>query len=397
MNALNQISSNGTITVPYFKELIATHSSFEDVKAYSEQQHLRVIDGSNRYAIVRYDKTYQSTQTLANGFFRSVVWDTVTNRPVCVAPPKACEQALVACEQASEQASTPYRCEEFLEGVMVNAFLDASGNVQLATRSKMGATGIFYSRRSFQDLLVDALQQKGIATIQGIKHILGSHTFASFLLQHPEHRIVSKITVPSLYLIHRGSVSEDGTVTLQEVNEGPFAIPTVTVPENVTPEALVIQLAEQRGWQWQGLVFKDGQGSRWRLRSKAYTMVRTLRGESPRQDVQFLHLRSKGMMETYLYYYPEEKDAMWDLEGNLRSLTHTLYQQYVTCHIKHQIKFADLPAFWKPHVFTLHSLFLGTLKQKGHFIRKQEVIQYMNHLPIPRVLHLFKSMATTVV
>ena len=276
---------------------------------------------------------------------------------------------------------------------MVNAFLDASGTVQLATRSKMGATGIFYSRRSFQDLLVDALQQKGIATIQGIKQLLGTHTFASFLLQHPEHRIVSRITVPSLYLIHRGSVSADGTVQIEEISEEPFAIPTVTIPENTSPEDLVIQLAGQRGWQWQGLVFKNGQGSRWRLRSKAYTMVRTLRGESPRQDVQFLNLRSKGMMETYLYYFPEEKDAMWELEGDLRSLTQTLYQQYVTCHIKHQIKFAELPAFWKPHVFTLHSLFLGTLKQKGHFIRKQEVIQYMNHLPIPRVLHLFKSVA----
>jgi hypothetical protein len=278
---------------------------------------------------------------------------------------------------------------------MVNAFLDTSGNVQLATRSKLGATGTFYSSRSFQDLLVDALQQKGFNTIQEIKQILGTHTFASFLLQHPDHRIVNRITVPSLYLIHRGSVSEDGTVTLQEVNEGPFAIPTVSVPENVSPEALVIQLAEQRGWQWQGLVFKNGQGSRWRLRSKAYTMVRTLRGESPRRDVQFLNLRGKGMMETYLYYFPEEKDAMWELEGSLRNLTHNLYQQYVNCHIKHQVKFAELPPFWKPHVYSLHSLFLGTLKEKGHFIRKQEVIQYMNHLPIPRVLHLFKSVTTT--
>jgi len=387
-------------SVPYFKELVATYPSYEEVKRYCEQNHVRVIDGTNRYAILRYDKAFQTSQTLHDGFLRSIVWDTVTNRPVCVAPPKACEQALDASDQAldasdlAQTVSSTYRCEEFLEGVMVNAFLDASGTVQLATRSKMGATGIFYSRRSFQDLLVDALQQKGIAGIQGIKHILGTHTFASFLLQHPEHRIVSKITVPSLYLIHRGSVSEDGTVTLQEVNDGAFAIPTVTLPENTSPEALVIQLAEQRGWQWQGLVFKDGQGKRWRLRSKAYTMVRTLRGESPRQDVQFLNLRSKGMMETYLYYYPEEKEVMWDLEGSLRNLTQTLYQQYVTVHIKHQLKFAELPPFWKPHVFSLHSLFLGTLKQKGHFIRKQEVIQYMNHLPIPRVLHLFKSVAT---
>jgi hypothetical protein len=34
---------------------------------------------------------------------------------------------------------------------------------------------------------------------------------------------------------------------------------------------------------------------------------------------------------------------------------------------------------------------LGNLKGQGFFVRKQEVVQYMNNLPIPRVLHLFKQ------
>ena len=189
--------SNYTMSysVPYFKEFVNTYPTFQEWKTYCEQQHVRVIDGLNRhpsssdarqrYAILRYDKTYSNTQTMAHGFFRSVIWDTVAHRPVCVAPPKASDQTL--------EASSSHRCEEFLEGVMVNAFLDASGTVQLATRSKLGATGTFYSSRSFQDLLTEALQKKGIQGVQGIKDILGSHTFASFLLQHPEHRIVSRL------------------------------------------------------------------------------------------------------------------------------------------------------------------------------------------------------------
>jgi hypothetical protein len=299
-----------------------------------------------------------------------------------VAPPKA--------QETLPEDTGSLRCEEFLEGVMVNAFLDSSGTVQLATRSKLGATGTFYSSRSFQDLFEDALRTKGIDGVQGIKSVLGTATFASFLLQHPEHRIVSRITAPEVYLIHTGSVNADGLVQIQEVSENTaFAVPLITLSE--APSAAIIHLAEQKGWQWQGLVLKDGQGGRWRLRSKAYTMVRTLRGESPRQDVQYLKLREKGMMETYLYYYPEEKQIMWNFESKLRGLTQVLYQFYVTVHIKHLMKFADLPAQWKTHVFSLHSLFLGSLKEKGHFIRKQEVIQYMNNLQIPRVLHLFKS------
>jgi len=372
-------------SVPYFKDLVSTYPSFEALKGHLESNQLRVIsDASNQYTIIRYDKTkYPTTiQNESKGFLRSVVWDTVTNRPVCVAPPKA--------REALPEDAASLRCEEFLEGVMVNAFLDSSGTVQLATRSKLGATGTFYSSRSFQDLFEDALRAKGIEGIQGIKGVLGTASFASFLLQHPEHRIVSRITEPQVYLIHTGSVDADGLVHVQEVSsDSTLAVPLITLSEE--PNAAIIHLAEQRGWQWQGLVLKDGQGGRWRLRSKAYTMVRTLRGESPRQDVQYLKLREKGMMETYLYYYPEEKQTMWNFEGRLRGLTQVLYQFYVSVHIKHQLKFADLPAQWKTHVFSLHSLFLGSLKEKGHFIRKQEVIQYVNSLQIPRILHLFKS------
>jgi hypothetical protein len=277
---------------------------------------------------------------------------------------------------------------------MVNAFLDASGIPHLATRSKLGATGTFYSSRSFQDLLADALTEKGIVRLQDI---LQGSAFVSLLLQHPEHRIVAKHTKPNVYLIHRGSVAADGTVTIHEVNDGPLAIPRITKPDGFagTPQQLVIQLAEKNGWQWQGLVLKDGTGGRLRFRSKAYTMVRTLRGDSPRLDVQFLKLREKGMLETYLYYYSEEGQAMWQQEQNIRQLTEQLYTLYVNTHIKHTNKFSELPPFWKTHVYALHSLYLGTLKGRGFFIRKQEVIQYVNQLPIPRILHLRRSAATT--
>jgi hypothetical protein len=153
--------------------------------------------------------------------------------------------------------------------------------------------------------------------------------------------------------------------------------------------------ALERGFGWQGLVLKDGTGGRLRFRSKAYMMVRTLRGDSPRLDVQFLKLREKGMLETYLYYYSEEGAAMWQQEQNIRQLTEQLYTLYVNTHIKHSNKFSELPAFWKTHVYALHSLYLGTLKARGFFIRKQEVIQYVNQLPIPRILHLRRSVVTT--
>jgi hypothetical protein len=215
--------------------------------------------------------------------------------------------------------------------------------------------------------------------------------FVSLLLQHPEHKLVSRISEPKAIIIHRGSVGTDGSVVIKECVE------PLIKPADLPVDQWAKTLAEQKGWQHQGIVVKDGQGARYRIRSSAYTMVRTLRGDSPRLDVRFLKLRQQRLLETYLFYYPEEKELMDQLELLLRLLTQQLYSFYVSVHIKHSIKFADLPPQWKTHVYALHSFYLGNLKARGFFVRKQEVVQYVNNLPIPRVLHLFRQTDTNAV
>jgi hypothetical protein len=382
-----------TMSVTYFKNLCDTYTTWADLNHYlttPEGGSLRVIPCDTRYTIIRYDKAYSKFDLAHVPWFRSVVWDTVTNRPVCIAPPKATEGPIPVTESL--------RYEEFLEGVMINAFLNASGEVVLATRSKLGATGTFYSSRSFQDLLTEALN-----TVQLKDLFTESTTFISLLLQHPDHRIVAKLDTPRVYIIHTGSVESNGTVTLKDQpypSHLSLSLPLSYPPSINTTDltttnctTFVQGLAEKRGWMWQGIVAKDGAGRRYRMRSNAYSMIRTLRGDSPRQDVRFLKLRSKQLLETYLYYYADEKDAMWGLEQRLRAITQQLYQAYVNTHITHAIPFTELPAHLKTHVFSLHSLYLGSLKARGFFVRKQEVIEYMNRLPIPRILHLFKSCA----
>jgi hypothetical protein len=363
-----------TFTVTLFKELLDQYSSWDALRSFLESYEggkLRIIDCGSNLFLIRYEKGISNFNVPATGWFRSVVWDSVTNRPLCVAPPKAQEGP------PSETSDSVY--EEFHEGVMINAFLK-DGQVRLATRSKLDATGTFYSARSFQSLLMDT----GM-TLEAIQTLLTESQagFVSLLLQHPEHRLVRHITQPKAIVIHTGSVAESGLVSFKNTVE------PLSKPADLPLDVWARQLAERNGWQFQGIVIKQGP-TRFRIRSSAYTMVRTMRGDSPRLDVRFLKLRQQKMMETYLFYYPEEKELMDQLERLTRQLTQQLYNFYVCTHIKHSIKFADLPPQWKTHIYALHSYFLGNLKPRGFFIRKQEVIQYMNNLPIPRLLHLFK-------
>jgi len=354
--------------VTLFKDLIQAFPLWPQLRAHLEQMQLRIIDCSDNYYIIRYEKGISHFSNPCVPWFRSVVWDGTTNRPLCIAPPKA----------SVDLTTKEYRIEEFLEGVMVNLFLDREGRIRYATRSRLDATGTFYSSRSFLELLQEAL---GSISEQSL---LGSATFGSLLLQHPEHRIVSRIQTPAVHVIHTGVLDLSGVVHFTEHR------PALERPAEEPLDLWFKYLAESKGWQWQGIVLKDGQGGRTRMRSSTYAMVRTLRSDSNRLDIRFLKLRQKHLLETYFYYYPEDQGPMRQLELDIRAITYQLYGAYVNCHIKHTCLFADLPAHLKTHVWALHSQYLGTLKEKGYFIRKQEVIQYVNGLAIPRILHLLR-------
>ena len=366
-----------TYSIHYFKDLLEQYPTWVQLRPFLESYEggqLRIIDCEDNLYLIRYDKGSSNFAIPSTGWFRSVVWDGVTNRPLCVGPPKA-------TEDIPEGNHNSLTYEEFYEGVMINAFL-RDGQVRLVTRSRLDATGTFYSPRSFHSLLMDTgMTLDSIRTLLTEKHSL----FVSLLLQHPEHRIVAHITEPKAIVIHIGSVAQSGLVAIED------QVPRLEKPAEVPLDVWARSVAEANGWQHQGIVMKDQQGHRYRIRSSTYMMVRTLRGDSPRLEARFLKLRQKQLMDTYCFYYPEEKEVIRQLEQLVRQLTQQLYNFYVCVHIKHILTFADLPPFWKTHVYALHSYYLGNLKERRFFIRKQEVIQYMNNLPIPRMLHLFKQ------
>ena len=186
-------------TISNFKDLIGQFNTWDTLRQHLESSdggRLRIIDcGSNLY-LIRYDKGSSNFSAPHTRWFRSVVWDGAANLPLCIAPPKA------NAEDLPTDTAINYTYEEFHEGVMINAFLKDE-QVRLATRSKIDATGTFYSARSFQSLLMDT----GM-TLEKIKEYLteSQSLFVSFLLQHPEHKLVSRISEPKAIIIHRGDI-----------------------------------------------------------------------------------------------------------------------------------------------------------------------------------------------
>jgi hypothetical protein len=363
-------------TLSHFETLRTRFPTWPELKEHLVSQGLRIVENpDSSLVVIRYTK---GTDDLA--LFRSVVWDTASNRPLCVAPPKSQNGEPPVDKQLSAT-------EDFVDGVMVNAFV-TNGALQLATRTTLGANNHFYSEKSFADMFSGAIANTAMGGLNGLTDVLETaradaeavSCFASFVLQHPEHRVVAKVEDAVAYVVQVGYVSESGAISICErATNWPQAFGRLQVHSYATrrfaageAKQMLQRTAVQRGWRWQGLVFKDGNGGRWRLRSTTYQTLRTLRGNEARAEDRFLRLRASKQVMEYLKHYSEDRDVFWGLEQSLRAKTETVLQIYTAVHKARSMSFKDVPPAYKPAVFLLHKRWLDELRPKGFVVRAFE-------------------------
>ncbi len=379
-------------------------TSWEEFKTTVAQPlRLRVIEpAGSDYAIVRYVKEKSDMTNPLTQMFRSVVWNKVTNRPVCVAPFKA---------QPDSTVSGTVQISDFVDGTMINAWRDASG-IHIATRTSLNATGTFYSDRTFAELFDEVC-----------KPMRGRHTFLSSLqegdfvsmvLQHKEHKTVAPIPYNRIFVVAVGSVEEGNVVSMnfQPTQwDGRFAVFASYAPQVYetlqmsSKEDALAYMRNQPGSRyhtWQGIVLQSVDSSnRWRFRNPQYVVVRSLRGSEANPMARFLRLRNSGQTKQYLSYFREESNQMWAFEQTLRTRTQELYDAYVAMNKLKTKTMRDLPYCLRPHVYALHGKYLAAVKtasenhegitHKAEPITKQKVIEYVNDLAEEEQLKLLEG------
>ena len=144
-----------------FSSWVAKYSTWPELKAWLqvEEPGIDIIESEDSaYAILRNSKDKDGEAALAEDsvsetaqLCRSVIWDTESNLPCCVAP-----FAARRSQKIPDNASL--RIEDFVEGVMVNVFR-ARGDAEthVTTRSRLDADGSFYSERSFRERFEEAM------------------------------------------------------------------------------------------------------------------------------------------------------------------------------------------------------------------------------------------------
>ncbi len=395
-----------TYTYTIFNDLITKYPTWKALKSYLESAEggwLNILDTNKEdLCIIRYIKGVSDFYNTHVPYFRSVVWDTINNIPVCVAPIKA-ENDVFNYTIIEECINNGVVCEEFIDGFMINIFKRVGDdNVYVCTRSKLDATGRFYSLRSFKELFIESFCNTYNVNIDTFNDyitnfITASNTsdnneyslFHSFVVQHPEHRVVQNIIIPRVYSVLSGTVYKDGSVSINKLN----SIPKIEYSnmENMEVSDFVKRVFLNKSWGFQGIVFTDKNGKRWRYRSDKYTFVKSMRGNTPFSVVRYSQLMTQNLLKTYLDYYPEDKMLfeIYSMYYNFHICN--IFDMYKKLHVYKSITREDISKHYIGHIYNIHGHYLTDLRPNNKVVTLNDVCLYMYKQPWQRIAHLMNS------
>ena len=377
--------------IPGFNELIYNEKR-DDLNILKLNKVECRTSNNQKYKVVRYEKnTLTIDMRNIYGLCRSIVINS-NNNIVCFAPPKS-----VSCETFMNkypEKKDNIIAEEFVDGTMINVFWDSSvglsGGWEITTRNTVGGTSSFYKSqhsKTFRDMFMEAVKENNLVLEQ-----LNPLYCYSFVLQHPENRIVVPFKKPQLYLVAIYSIDNTdpnninvSSININELKSFTWCNTSIKFPETYIWDNytnLINNYASMNTpYNIQGVViYNTTTGERTKIRNPVYEQVRSLRGNQPKLQYQYLCLRKEGKVSDYLKYYPENKRDFSNFRDNVHLFTNTLFSNYIACYVKKEKPLLEFSAQYRTHMFNIHQIYMNELKEKQLFVTNTVVIKYVNNL-----------------
>lgn len=404
---------------------VADVEKFRDV-----EQNVNGLSVRNykQYKLYKYMKSMMDRNSREKvedlGKYRSVIMNK-NDKIVSFAPPKTLNAKVLYNEFMKDEFqmvdATTYkngdymvRVEEFIEGTMINVFYD-DGEWRIATKSMIDGNGKFFNReKSFSDMFYEILSTQNMRM-----DVLDTSYVYSFTMQHPENRIVAKITEPKLYLTNMYRI--DGTTVysidphriVPTEEQHPFFkyIPSELSFEEgeITPEYMVdfkalyqyiSSIVEVSNYETMGLVVYvekyEGEHKSFEMRAKLrnpmYEKIRHLRGNQPKLQYRFCELYLQGDLGDFYTYYPEYQSQMKQMEVSMSKFIYILFKNYKECYIRKHKPLKEFEYAYKNHMYQLHQYYKTRLVPIGRRVEAYEVKQYIKRLHPSQLMYSLSRM-----
>jgi hypothetical protein len=382
-----------------------TNANYFTVSEYSTKSN-------EKYKIVRYNKDILAVDLIPSyGLLRSVIINSL-GKVIGFAPPKSlpADQFLQKYSIQEEHVCV----QEFVEGTMINVFYDDSiSDWKIATRNTVDAEVFFYQKtdgKTFNVMFREACQQNNFNF-----ETLNQNFCYSFVLQHPDNRIVVPFKTPQLYLVEvymivqsspktdglvQSSPKTDGLTTIDVVPQnlalvkanGEWSQTTVKFPETyVVPtysELIDIFASANTPYNIMGIVIKNVvTNERTKIRNPIYEEIRHLKGNHCKLQYQYLTLRKEGKLPEFLKYYPESKKDFSECRNQVHMFTNTLHQNYMACYIRKEKPLGEFGQQYRTHMYKIHEQYINVLKPNNFYVNNTIVQKYVNNLHPSLLMH----------
>ena len=389
-----------TTTIMTFDLRNMMDSSFEDLLFGSFNPSFKVKkytycskkNEDKTWYTLQYKKEMLNEENISTlGQMRSVVTDG--EKIYVYSPPKS-----ISFDEVSKLNYSDFEVEELVEGTMINLFWnDHNDDWEISTKSSVGGNYSFNqdNRKTFRVMFLEAMNNQGLEF-----NMFDPELCYSFVLQHPENRLVVPFSKPQLVLVGLYKISGSEITVLDKRN---CLIENMVFPKQLTELCDYNTLYTGDDDCWTNLhryfnqlnmdykilginIYNKQTNQRAKIRNPSYEYVRKLRGNSPKLQYQYYNLRRLGKVKEYLQFYPEHRAAFSDLRQDLHAWTEQLWQNYRACYVQKEKPVKDYPKKFKTHMYHLHQIYLNDLREMGHYISKQVVIKYVNSLEPARLM-----------
>lgn len=341
-------------------------------------------------------------------------------------PPKSIEYNTF---KAENENTADLMVEEFIDGTMINFFwcpADAGfctddGKWEIMTRKNIGADNYFYkdSKKTFGEMFEEAFKNTKLNF-----EMFSKNTCYSFVLCHPDNRIVLKTEEPRLYLVNAFEihnlvtdgiatftvlpVSKDALKNSESFRSCPNLFPKTmecfnsnlaafsdmyTCVENMCSDSRKVGTIEMDNSQLiKGYVIRNLKtNARSKIFSKDYLTIKKLKMNINDDKYLYISLKQNWKVKTYLTHFPEKSEMFSSFFKTIQDYTRTLYQKYRECYIHRKKPLGMYPSNYRTNMYHLHEIFKTDKKPHGKFLDFPTVVNYVNNLDAPL---LYKSVFT---
>ena len=325
------------------------------------------------------DKTKYDFNNELIRYSRGLIFDRTSRRIVCI-PPEKSLHIVPFSQNVSLDQWLNVSIEEFVDGTMINCF-NHHDSWHISTRSFIGANCKWYSQKKFNELFDEA---KGNLDFEK----LNSQYCYTFVLRHPENRIVTEYSSADICLVQVREIGENGFTehSLEEVQKTLSEVGIeVTIPKRfqISKAEEINDIMKAMDYQQQGLVFKYN-GMRSKVRNTEYDKVKHLRGNNKNVLFNYIELRQKAMVKEYLQYFPEFKNEFNDYRKKIEQTTMKLHQFYKNSYIYKTQPKSEIPFELRPLCYEMH----GTYLESKNKWNRNSIISYFNKLAPARMIFI---------